>query len=251
MEFAAMSTKLLPCPFCGAEAHTWLAFPEHDTPWFVTIEHIGKCVLIDAMGGISCCATEAEMIEAWNLRSKPVAGVEVKPLGDWRRGYCDDRVQIQQQSFGGLYQVRVLDGVVWLDWPNRTAEEFATVEHAKAAAEADYRQCILSTLSLPAQEPTAYGVFLADGRFMDIASDSRDDAVEMAEIHYVQDNYLIRPLYASPQPEAVLTEEMVERAISQAEMWNEEEGDPADTLHHGRSMIQKFRAALTAALKEA
>lgn len=74
-------------------------------------------------------------------------GVGVKPLGEWRRGYCDELVTIQQASFGGMYQIRVLDGVVWLDWPTRTAEEFETVDLAKAAAQADYERRILSALT--------------------------------------------------------------------------------------------------------
>lgn len=80
-------------------------------------------------------------------RSKEVG---VKPLGPWRSGYCDEQVKIEQASFGGLYQVRVLDGVINLDWPDRTPPAvFDTVEAAKAAAQADYEQRILSALVLP------------------------------------------------------------------------------------------------------
>jgi hypothetical protein len=78
--------------------------------------------------------------------AEPVA---VKPLTEWRRGYCDDRVTIEQASFGGMYQVRVLDGVVWLDWPGQRKEEFPSVEAAKAAANAEYERAILSALAAP------------------------------------------------------------------------------------------------------
>lgn len=51
-----------------------------------------------------------------------------------------------------------------------------------------------------ASEPEAYGVYLRhDGRFMDIAAGSKDDAVSMAEVHYETDDYEIRPLYASAE----------------------------------------------------
>jgi len=49
-------------------------------------------------------------------------------------------------------------------------------------------------------------------------------------------------LYA--RPAHIEITEAVDRALNEAEAWNEAEGDPADTLHHGRSVIEKFRAAL-------
>lgn len=73
----------------------------------------------------------------------------VKALA-WRKGYCDEEVTIQQASFGGLYQVRVLDGIIWMDWPDRPATDFATIEAAKAAAQADFEARILSALDVPA-----------------------------------------------------------------------------------------------------
>lgn len=48
------------------------------------------------------------------------------------------------------------------------------------------------------REPAAFGVFLTDGRFMDIASDNLDDAVEMGAIRYEKGEFEVRPLYASP-----------------------------------------------------
>lgn len=76
--------------------------------------------------------------------------VKVKALGDWRRGYCDDEVTIEQVStgFGSIYQVRIFEGTIWLDYPVREKEAFPTVEAAKAAAQADYERRILSALTV-------------------------------------------------------------------------------------------------------
>ena len=60
---------LKPCPFCQAAANTWLAFPQSDTPWFVSVDHADDCILLYAMGSVMCCATETEMAAAWNLRT--------------------------------------------------------------------------------------------------------------------------------------------------------------------------------------
>lgn len=38
----------------------------------------------------------------------------------------------------------------------------------------------------------------------------------------------------------------VREAIDEVVKWNEEEGDPADTLHYGRSLIERLRSALSA-----
>lgn len=77
--------------------------------------------------------------------SAPCA-VVVKKLGEWRRGYCDDCVTIEQAStgFGSVYQVRVLNGVVWLDFPDNKEQEFFDVKTAKAAAQADFERRVLS-----------------------------------------------------------------------------------------------------------
>ncbi|TIR87392.1 MAG: hypothetical protein E5X05_01470 [Mesorhizobium sp.] len=62
---------------------------------------------------------------------------------EWRNGYRDESVTIFQASFGGIYQVRILESGIWLDWPDREASQFPGVEAAKAAAQADFEQCIL------------------------------------------------------------------------------------------------------------
>lgn len=218
-------------------------------------EQIDALLALNAKGAVSHpvpgLAAELLAKAATALRSKPVAGVEVKPLGDWRRGYCDERVQIQQQSFGGLYQVRVLDGVVWLDWPNRTAEEFATVELAKAAAEADYRQRILSTLSLPAQEPVAWRREYADPHYQSEVTQWKETADVWAE-----DGFTVTPLYASPQPEAVITEEMAERVwLAVLDCPHTITGQEIILRHavekEGRNATNQLRKRITAALKDA
>lgn len=69
----------------------------------------------------------------------------VKPL-EWRKGYCDERVTIHQASNGWLYQVRMLDGIIWLDWPDRAATQFPSEEQARAAAQTDYASRVLAAL---------------------------------------------------------------------------------------------------------
>lgn len=64
-------TLISPCPFCGAAAHTWLAFPQSETPWYVFVDHDERCILRTAMDGVMCCATEGEMADAWNRRFIP------------------------------------------------------------------------------------------------------------------------------------------------------------------------------------
>lgn len=75
-----------------------------------------------------------------------MGAVKVKPLA-WRKGYSDEHVTIEQASFGGLYQVRILDGMVWVDWPARAATQFPSVETAKAAIQDEHARSILSALS--------------------------------------------------------------------------------------------------------
>lgn len=48
----------------------------------------------------------------------------------------------------------------------------------------------------------AYGIYLTDGRFMDIASNVEQDAIDMAEVHYETGEYVVRPLYTHPAPQS-------------------------------------------------
>lgn len=50
-------------------------------------------------------------------------------------------------------------------------------------------------------------------------------------------------LYASPSPQHIGDAGGVEEVIKAAEAYNEEHGDPADTLHHGHGMIDAMRKA--------
>ena len=80
----------------------------------------------------------------------PSQHLRVKPL-EWRKGYCDERVTIQQASNGWLYQVRILDGVIWLDWPDTAATFFPSEDEAKAAAQTDYERRIRAALASEGQ----------------------------------------------------------------------------------------------------
>jgi hypothetical protein len=72
------------------------------------------------------------------------ADLRVKRM-EWRKGYCDERVTIEQASNTDLFQVRQFEGKVWLDH-RQTAKEFPTVEAAKAAAQSIFDEAIRSYL---------------------------------------------------------------------------------------------------------
>lgn len=203
------------------------------------------------------------LTELLSLRSKPVAGVEVKPL-EWRvptdrPDEMEDSALLIADGIGGHYAISHPQKVGpkfllwWAHDPFHWAG-FDTPEEAKSAAEADYRNRILSTLSLPAQEPIGW---LSRGH----------GAVILFTVHaFMRDEWAgkgmeITPLYTSPQPEPVITEEMVAAAMREA--WDEICSDtgchPLDIEQLGRKRLQftanhwaRFTAMyLTAALKEA
>lgn len=67
----------------------------------------------------------------------PKGNVRVEPL-KWRSGWRNSRVTIiQADAICGVYQVRTLDGVVWLDKPS-SQTIYPSADEAKAAAQADH-----------------------------------------------------------------------------------------------------------------
>lgn len=112
--------------FVGADGRAMLSYPiTHPSPRpVIDVERLAEAALA-AVGE----ATEEK-------RGKFIA---VKAL-EWRNGYRDETVTIFQASFGGMYQVRILEGGIWLDWPDRAADQFPTIEAAKANAQSDFDQ---------------------------------------------------------------------------------------------------------------
>jgi len=177
--------------------------------------------------------------ELQSLRSKPVAGVEVKPLewhGNTGRAGTAFRYVIAEPD-------RTIGWRVWVSIGDQSPSFFLTAkpENRKAAvsfAEANYRQRILSTLSLPAQEPVAWRwkhPLWPNDHWQYGTHDPRigtDDGVDAT------------PLYAAPQPEAIITEEMVERAVDSMNV------ALRSPLPENGASYQEIgiRAALTAAL---
>lgn len=158
------TASLLPCPFCENPA--------------VEIQYNGpneeqiKSALTeghewDAAYFVACwcgCtgperSEEGAAAEAWNRRSKPVAsGVEVKPL-EWVKIFEWGR-DLKADTILGGYTISI-DGPgaggssnLWMAGADTdTFEVFDTLREAKAAAEADYRNRILSALLPKATAP--------------------------------------------------------------------------------------------------
>lgn len=182
-------------------------------------EHIARCDP-DAIRSI--------ITELQSLRSKPVAGV-VKPL-EWhgpdvndeiyaRSAFCVYTIQKQRKSMGF--------------WLTEVGGNYASVEEAKAAAEADYRQRILSCIDLsPQGEPVAWVRQKTLDRLKDMHSGATD--TQLANIQFDAIGCSV-PLYLAPQPVAI-SEAMVERALNE---WLNAKS---------RTPREKVRAALTAAL---
>lgn len=61
-------TKLLPCPFCGREAHVY-RFDR--LIWHVECKHLGEDDEKDRCNGIACAwgGSKAQAIEKWNTRA--------------------------------------------------------------------------------------------------------------------------------------------------------------------------------------
>lgn len=160
--------------------------------------------------GVPCVPAQpgeiaAVVQELRSLRSKPVAGVEVKPLDI--ADTCDG---VEQDAFEAWASSRNYDmhehpmHYLFLD-PKTDAARMgwkAGIEHA--------RQRILSTLSIPAKEPVAWQYrCVVEGAEVEHWSHwivlAHDPTQELSG-----NTFQVRPLYASPQP-IVITEEMVER----------------------------------------
>lgn len=204
-----MSARLLPCPFCGVQAAVFC----ETSVWWV------RCENCQAESGSS--DTDEGATEIWNTRSKPVAGVEVKPLEWSKTSYGQPEVE----TAVGVYRVfEHVDGG-WaatfktfnlVDAHGR--KNFATEDEALAAAEADYRNRILSTLLPKATAPVVSGPVAAVIRLALQAADAtltaeaenRGDVDEDYEANVGPALSKVRNALAivdaSPQPEAVITE---------------------------------------------
>lgn len=61
--------KISPCPFCGAKAVSYHAFPQFEEGWAIDCEHEDDCILRQAHGMFACEATEEKMAASWNRRA--------------------------------------------------------------------------------------------------------------------------------------------------------------------------------------
>lgn len=207
-------------------------------------------------GSMSVREARSILTELQYIRSKPVAGVEVKPL-EWTKSNVADR-WTAQHAFGQFEINRIPykreDGCQFSWMRGIYSEYFITIEDAKATAEADYRQRILSALSLPEQEPVAWEGYWPGAGSID--SVTRLTSYRPTMEKWKADEAEITPLYASPQPEAVITEEMVERgarALHANSKGKHNHFLPFEDLSAQRILWlrEDALATLTAALKEA
>jgi hypothetical protein len=59
--------ELQPCPFCGATAKAYIAFPGTEYPWHVDVEHGEICPM--RITDSHCYKTDGDLAEAWNTRA--------------------------------------------------------------------------------------------------------------------------------------------------------------------------------------
>ncbi len=108
-------------------------------------------ILVDAIDSVAANADamgtriDAELASA--ITPTPQTSFRIKPL-EWKASYSDEIVQIQNVWPLPFYQVRVLEGVVWLDAHNSKAV-YPSVDEAKSAAQLDYETRILAAFISP------------------------------------------------------------------------------------------------------
>lgn len=136
----------VPCKLCGGAALITDAGPGYG--YYIRCENSWKSNAKDAcmVHDTRLSGWAYNVMDLWNRQHGAIETARAKAL-EWRRGYCDARVTIEQASFGWLYQVRKLDGVIYLDWPDRAVSIFETVDAAKAAAQKDFEHRIQSALT--------------------------------------------------------------------------------------------------------
>jgi Lar family restriction alleviation protein len=148
-------SELKPCPFCGAKG----VIIDLSHPRNPDVETYHVDCLADCDMGMGQYKTREAAIAAWNTRASDTriaeleaeverlrARPKVKPL-EWSAGHS-------AASPCGTYYVIPVDGqfAVSLNAMTIAAEylgRFGTLDHAKAAAQADYEARILSALVQP------------------------------------------------------------------------------------------------------
>lgn len=230
----------------------FIEFLNYDAPTIVR-EINGPCAILIDMN-----TRQTIGYRVYDPASKPVAGVEVKPLvWDEPSGHGVSPYYWAIGAKTPLKGYRIDWEGYGLDHTNHAGPfklmdigSYPTIEAAKAAAEADYRQRILSTLSLPAQEPVATFEVVELGK-----DGTRGVTHLMPELWWSKYPAGTHPLYASPQPEAVITEE-VRKALTVYGEWAISVATLGELADLERKMSQvgitlQRMGELTAAMKEA
>lgn len=112
-----------------------------------------------------------ENFQAARSATPPETNFRVKPL-EWRRGYRDSQVAIwQANTIGGIYQIRIVDGIVWVDDARSREKQYSSIDEAKVAAQADHDPRVLALMTEV---------------FRDAA---RDIKILLAQIDYLQEAF--------------------------------------------------------------
>jgi len=140
-----MSNKLLPCPFCGSDRIT--VMPIRDGAQASCKDCCAKSEpMVHGPNGVNSTWEGAHA--SWNRRK-----VKVKPL-KWKLAKISDewdRFSVET-IFGSYEALEFSDGTCGFSSPDLCEETsvehggFKTIEDAKAAAQADYEQRILSAI---------------------------------------------------------------------------------------------------------
>lgn len=178
-----------------------------DTPFGDT----GNWVIDGDVNIIACLNAALAASPAPAVPVEPV--VKVKPL-EWRDGYRDHRCTIVQAGSLPFYQIRKLDGLIWLDVDNHQTI-YPTVEEAKAAAQADYETRIRSALVVTPPAP-AVGDGLDGNRPLPFSRDVLGRFVREAWVRWAEQQTDPKPSWLVPYDDLSEPDKEADRQIGEA-----------------------------------
>jgi len=131
-------TAIKPCPFGNNPGKQFFQQPDHETAYIIC----GSC----GSSGPTDYKTKKDAVAAWNTRPAP----KVKPLV-WVTHGGIPGLHEASSPIGWYYNIWASEGV-WYEGDPASGEpmrkKYATIEAAKAAAQADYDARILAALMM-------------------------------------------------------------------------------------------------------